>query len=74
MGDTLSLRSRENGTNVLSDSAQNDEMFSMTPAADNHVMLVQRMLGSSQIGTGGSSGYQYLRSTLSERYTVECRV
>ena len=31
-------------------------------------MLVQRMLGSIQLGTGGSSGYQYLRSTLSERY------
>lgn len=31
---------------------------------DNHVMLVQRMIGSQQIGTGGSSGYQYLRSTL----------
>ena len=38
---------------------------------DNHVMLVQRMLGSSQLGTGGSSGYQYLRSTLSERYGLE---
>ena len=25
--------------------------------SDNHVMLVQRMLGSSQLGTGGSSGY-----------------
>ena len=36
-------------------------------SADNHVMLVQRMLGSIQLGTGGSSGYQYLRSTLSER-------
>jgi len=36
----------------------------------NHVMLVQRMLGSIQLGTGGSSGYQYLRSTLSERYKV----
>merc|ERR1711874_381635 len=36
----------------------------------NHVMLVQRMLGSTQLGTGGSSGYQYLRSTLSERYKV----
>lgn len=36
----------------------------------NHVILVQRMLGSAQIGTGGSSGYQYLRSTLSERYKV----
>ena len=39
-----------------------------TLVADNHVMLVQRMLGSIQLGTGGSSGYQYLRSTLSERY------
>ena len=38
--------------------------------SDNHVMLVQRMLGSSQLGTGGSSGYQYLRSTLSERYFI----
>lgn len=25
---------------------------------DNHVLLVQRMLGSQQLGTGGSSGYQ----------------
>ena len=41
-----------------------------TLVADNHVMLVQRMLGSIQLGTGGSSGYQYLRSTLSERYKV----
>jgi len=36
----------------------------------NHVMLVQRMIGSQQLGTGGSSGYQYLRSTLSDRYKV----
>merc|ERR1719370_1004819 len=42
----------------------------ITKWRDNHVMLVQRMLGSSQLGTGGSSGYQYLRSTLSERYKV----
>ncbi|KAH0999916.1 hypothetical protein HUJ04_008154 [Dendroctonus ponderosae] len=28
------------------------------------------MIGSSQLGTGGSSGYQYLRSTLSDRYKV----
>ncbi|CAH1778039.1 unnamed protein product [Owenia fusiformis] len=35
----------------------------------NHVMLVQRMLGS-KVGTGGSSGYQYLRSTVSDRYKV----
>lgn len=32
--------------------------------SDNHVMMVQRMIGSQQLGTGGSSGYQYLRSTL----------
>ena len=37
---------------------------------DNHVILVQRMLGSEQLGTGGSSGYQYLRSTLSDRYKI----
>ena len=30
---------------------------------DSHVMLVQRMIGS-KLGTGGSSGYQYLRSTV----------
>jgi len=32
--------------------------------SDNHVIMVQRMIGSAQLGTGGSSGYQYLRSTL----------
>ncbi|KAK9871015.1 hypothetical protein WA026_009974 [Henosepilachna vigintioctopunctata] len=36
----------------------------------NHVLMVQRMIGSSQLGTGGSSGYHYLRSTLSDRYKV----
>ncbi|KAB7495946.1 Tryptophan 2,3-dioxygenase [Armadillidium nasatum] len=40
------------------------------PRFNNHVMLVQRMIGSQVIGTGGSSGYQYLRSTLSDRYKV----
>ncbi|XP_077984008.1 tryptophan 2,3-dioxygenase-like [Glandiceps talaboti] len=35
----------------------------------NHVMLVQRMLGNKP-GTGGSSGYHYLRSTVSDRYKV----
>lgn len=30
---------------------------------DNHVCVVHRMLGS-KAGTGGSSGYQYLRSTV----------
>jgi len=33
----------------------------------NHVMLVQRMLGT-KAGSGGSSGYQYLRATVSDRY------
>ena len=36
--------------------------------ADNHVIMVQRMIGSIQLGTGGSSGYQYLKSTL--RYKI----
>lgn len=36
----------------------------------NHVQMVQRMIGSQQLGTGGSSGYQYLRSTLGDRYKV----
>ncbi|XP_004529546.1 tryptophan 2,3-dioxygenase [Ceratitis capitata] len=36
----------------------------------NHMIMVQRMIGSQQLGTGGSSGYQYLRSTLSDRYKV----
>ncbi|GAU99140.1 hypothetical protein RvY_10182 [Ramazzottius varieornatus] len=35
----------------------------------NHVILVQRMLGS-KTGTGGTSGYMYLRSTVSDRYKV----
>ena len=35
----------------------------LSGTADNHVMLVQRMIGS-KAGTGGSSGYQYLRSTV----------
>lgn len=37
---------------------------------DNHVLMVQRMIGSIQLGTGGSSGYEYLKSTLSDRYKV----
>ncbi|CAH1394067.1 unnamed protein product [Nezara viridula] len=36
----------------------------------NHVIMVQRMIGSQSLGTGGSSGYHYLRSTLSDRYKV----
>lgn len=35
----------------------------------NHVVMTQRMIGS-KLGTGGSSGYQYLRATVSDRYRV----
>nr|XP_040149221.1 tryptophan 2,3-dioxygenase [Ictidomys tridecemlineatus] len=41
----------------------------MTKWRYNHVCVVHRMLGS-KAGTGGSSGYQYLRSTVSDRYKV----
>ena len=43
--------------------------FHQKIVADNHVMLVQRMLGSKQ-GSGGSSGYLYLRTTVSDRYKI----
>ncbi|XP_028658502.1 tryptophan 2,3-dioxygenase-like [Erpetoichthys calabaricus] len=35
----------------------------------NHTCMVHRMIGSKS-GTGGSSGYHYLRSTVSDRYKV----
>ncbi|NXA99221.1 T23O dioxygenase, partial [Cnemophilus loriae] len=41
----------------------------MTKWRYNHVCLVHRMIGS-KVGTGGSSGYHYLRSTVSDRYKV----
>lgn len=41
----------------------------MTKWRYNHLMLAQRMLGS-KTGTGGSSGYLYLRSTIGDRYKV----
>ncbi|KJE97617.1 tryptophan oxygenase [Capsaspora owczarzaki ATCC 30864] len=34
-----------------------------------HVMMVHRMIGN-KLGTGGSSGYQYLRSTISDKYRI----
>jgi tryptophan 2,3-dioxygenase len=34
-----------------------------------HTMMVHRMLGN-KMGTGGSSGYRYLKSTASDRYKV----
>ncbi|XP_059819445.1 tryptophan 2,3-dioxygenase-like [Hypanus sabinus] len=41
----------------------------MTKWRYNHVCMAQRMIGG-KAGTGGSSGYQYLRSTMSDRYKV----
>ncbi|XP_005800647.1 tryptophan 2,3-dioxygenase [Xiphophorus maculatus] len=41
----------------------------MTKWRYNHVCIVHRMIGS-KAGTGGSSGYHYLRSTVSDRYKV----
>ena len=34
-----------------------------------HTLMVQRMIGN-KLGTGGSSGYQYLRSTAGDRYRI----
>ncbi|XP_030882380.1 tryptophan 2,3-dioxygenase isoform X2 [Leptonychotes weddellii] len=49
----------------LFDEKRHEHLYSK----DNHVCMVHRMLGS-KAGTGGSSGYQYLRSTVSDRYKV----
>ncbi|CAG5128211.1 unnamed protein product, partial [Candidula unifasciata] len=51
------------------ESILDEEQYNSSVARDNHVMMVQRMIGS-KVGTGGSSGYQYLRSTVSDRYKV----
>lgn len=34
-----------------------------------HTMMVQRIIGA-KIGTGGSSGYHYLRTTVGDRYKI----
>ena len=36
---------------------------------DNHALLAQRQVGNKS-GTGGSSGYSYLRSTAGDRYRL----
>jgi len=41
----------------------------MTKWRYQHVQTVQKMIGS-RLGTGGSSGYQYLRTTITDRYKV----
>ncbi|KAB0404938.1 hypothetical protein E2I00_016691 [Balaenoptera physalus] len=50
---------------LQNDSIKNPSVF----LNYNHVCVVHRLLGS-KAGTGGSSGYQYLRSTVSDRYKV----
>ena len=45
-----------------------DEAFAHWRA--RHVLMVERQIGSKP-GTGGSSGAQYLRSTLSKRFYPE---
>lgn len=42
----------------------------LTKWRQKHTQMVLRMIGSDTLGTGGSSGYQYLRATLTPRYTV----
>ncbi|KAG9509410.1 Tryptophan 2,3-dioxygenase, partial [Fragariocoptes setiger] len=42
----------------------------LTKWRQNHAQMVLRMIGSQQVGTGGSSGYHYLRTTISVRYNV----
>lgn len=42
----------------------------LTKWRQNHTQMVLRMIGSDTLGTGGSSGYQYLRTTLTPRYNV----
>lgn len=42
----------------------------LTKWRQNHAQMVLRMIGSATLGTGGSSGYQYLRATQTPRYNV----
>lgn len=42
----------------------------LTKWRQNHTQMVLRMIGSDTLGTGGSSGYQYLRATLTPRYNI----
>lgn len=42
----------------------------LTKWRQNHAQMVLRMIGSDTLGTGGSSGYQYLRATQTPRYNV----
>jgi tryptophan 2,3-dioxygenase len=52
---------------ILTGLLQLDENISLWRF--RHTQMVHRMLGS-KIGTGGSSGYRYLKSTTSDRYKV----
>lgn len=37
---------------------------------NNHAQMVLKMIGSDTLGTGGSSGYHYLRATLGTKYSI----
>ncbi|MGH2685289.1 MAG: tryptophan 2,3-dioxygenase family protein, partial [Actinomycetota bacterium] len=42
-----------------------DELFSLW--RDRHILMVERQIGTKR-GTGGSSGAEYLRTTLEKRF------
>jgi len=52
---------------LLSLLADIDELLSLWRY--RHALMVQRMIGV-KIGTGGSSGYHYLRATVGDRYKI----
>jgi tryptophan 2,3-dioxygenase len=53
---------------LLEDLIEFDERFLLWRG--RHVRMVERMIGQKQ-GTGGSSGAQYLESTLAHRFFPE---
>jgi tryptophan 2,3-dioxygenase len=68
-------------TEIFHDRAQHGDLFDLCEALLNHdeafahwrarhVLMVERQIGS-KTGTGGSSGAQYLRTTLDKRFYPE---
>lgn len=52
---------------ILTSLIETDELLTLWRY--RHALMVQRMIGV-KIGTGGSSGYHYLRSTVGDRYKI----
>ncbi|KYQ88977.1 hypothetical protein DLAC_10477 [Tieghemostelium lacteum] len=52
---------------ILNYLTEIDELLTMWRF--RHTMMVQRVIGA-KIGTGGSSGYHYLRTTVGDRYKI----